>query len=336
MAPTLWGWTVFGALILGMLALDLGVFHRRAHAVSVREAAAWTAVWVTLALAFDAGIWLWRGPEPALQFFTGYLIEKALSVDNIFVFLVLFGAFGVPAAYQHRVLFWGVLGALVMRGAFIGLGAWLLAHFHWVVYAFGALLVVTGIRLATRTEVVPDPEESRVLRLARRLLPVTPGYRGERFLAREGGRLLATPLFLVLVMVETTDLVFAVDSIPAIFAVTTDPFLVFTSNVFAILGLRSLYFVLAEGVKRLVYLQYGLATILAFVGVKMLLADVYRVPIAVSLGVVGALLAATVAASLARTRQAAGAAARADVAPAAAAPPRSPREALAAPIPGAR
>jgi tellurite resistance protein TerC len=296
-------WVGFNLLILLLLALDLGVFHRKAHAVSLREAAAWSAVWVALALAFNAVVWWLRGPEPAVQFLTGYLIEKSLSVDNIFVFALLFGFFAVPAAYQHRVLFWGILGALVMRAGFILGGAALLDRFHWVIYVFGAFLILTGIKMALHRGGELHPERNPVLRLAQRWIPVTPGYRQARLFVREGGRWLATPLFLVLLMIESTDLVFAVDSIPAIFAVTNDPFLVYTSNVFAILGLRSLYFLLAGVMGKFAYLKLGLSAVLVFVGAKMTLADLYKVPALVSLLVIAALLAVAVGASLLKSRR---------------------------------
>jgi tellurite resistance protein TerC len=301
MELSIWWWVGFNLFVLAMLALDLGVFHRKAHAVTMREAAVWSAVWVGLALLFNLGILLYAGERPALEFLTGWLIEKSLSVDNIFVFVMLFTYFAVPAQYQHRVLFWGILGALVMRGAFIAAGAWLLAEFHWVIYVFGALLVVTGIKMARRVEGEADVGRNPVLRLARRVLPLTDRYDGQRFWTRVNGRLVATPLFLVLLLVETTDLIFAVDSIPAIFAVTSDPFLVYTSNVFAILGLRSLYFLLAGVVHRFAYLKYGLAAILVFVGGKMLATDLYKVPVGVSLGVIAAILAASIVVSLRRS-----------------------------------
>jgi tellurite resistance protein TerC len=299
---SLWIWVGFNVFVLGMLALDLGVFHRKAHEVSLKEAGGWSAFWVTLALAFNYGIYRFMGAEAGLEFLTGYLIEKALSVDNIFVFELIFSYFRVPSRYQHRVLFWGVIGALVMRGAMIGAGAVLVERFHWVLYLFGAFLVFTAIRMATQTEQAIEPESSPIVRLVRRLMPVTPAYEGQRFFVRQAGeagsRLAATPLFVVLVLVETTDLIFAVDSIPAIFAVTTDPFIVYTSNVFAILGLRALYFLVADVIHKFHYLKLGLSAVLGFVGVKMLLADVYKVPILASLAVIGALLAISVLASL--------------------------------------
>ena len=235
---TLWLWLGFTGFVLAMLALDLGVVNRTAHVVSYREAALWSGVWIGLALAFNVVLYLWRGPDVALQFFTGYVIEKALSVDNIFIVVLIFSTFAVPAAYQHRVLFWGVLGALVMRGALILGGAALVATFHWVLYLFGAFLIVTGLRMARQRGHAVHPDRNPLLRLARRLVPVTADYVGPRFLVWREGRRWATPLLLVLLLVESTDLIFAVDSIPAIFAVTLDPFIVYTSNVFAILGLR--------------------------------------------------------------------------------------------------
>lgn len=295
-------WIGFNLFVLAMLALDLGVFHRQAHVVSVKEASLWSALWVALALVFNLGVYRWMGPEAGLEFLTGYLIEKALSVDNIFVFVLVFSYFNVPAKYQHRVLFWGILGALVMRGVMIAAGAALIVKFHWIIYVFGAFLVVTGIRMATQEERDIEPEANPVIRLVRRLMPITPQYHGQKFFVREevGGRLrrVATPLFVVLVFVETTDLIFAVDSIPAIFAVTQDPFLVYSSNVFAILGLRALYFLLAGVIHQFHYLKLGLSAVLVFVGAKMLLADLYKIPIGISLGVVAALLALSVAASL--------------------------------------
>lgn len=295
--PTLWiGFTLF---VIGMLVVDLGVFHRRAHIVGSREALVWSLVWVSLALAFNAGVWRWFGPEPGMEFLTGYLIEKALSVDNIFVFLVIFTYFAVPAEYQHRVLFWGILGAIVSRVLFILAGAALLQAVHWVIYAFGGLLVITGIRLLRASDHGVHPERNPALALARRLLPVTPGYQGQRFLVRLDGRLFATPLLLVLIVIEATDIVFAIDSIPAIFAVTDDPFIVYTSNIFAILGLRALFFLLAGVMRRFHYLKVGLGLVLVFVGGKMLASDLYKIPTAISLGVVAVLLAGAIVASLA-------------------------------------
>jgi tellurite resistance protein TerC len=297
MADSVWLWIGFHLFVLAMLALDLGVFHRSAHTVSAKEAGVWSVMWIALALIFNAGVYHYSGTQAGLEFLTGYLIEKALSVDNIFVFLLVFSYFHVPTKYQHRVLFWGVLGALLMRGALIAAGAYLIARFHWILYIFGGFLVITAIRLATQREHAIKPEANPVIRLVRRLLPVTNVYHGQRFFVREHARWTATPLFIVLVFVEVTDLVFAVDSIPAIFAVTQKPFLVYTSNVFAILGLRSLYFLLADVVGRFHFLQLGLAVVLGFVGFKMLLVDVFKVPIGISLGVIALLLGGSVLAS---------------------------------------
>ena len=297
-------WVGFTVGVLGVLALDLGVFHRKAHAVTTREAGMWSALWVTLAAGFCAWIYSSMGPQSALEFATGYLVEQALSVDNLFVFILLFGYFRVPEVLQHRVLFWGIIGALVMRGAMIAAGAALIHRFHWIIYVFGAFLVITGIRMALKGDDDIDPTHNPVLRLVRRLVPVTHGYRGQHFFVQEAPtpgaalRRMATPLFVVLVLVETTDLVFAVDSIPAIFGVTRDPFLVYTSNVFAILGLRSLYFLLAGVIERFHFLRYGLSAVLAFVGVKMLASGVHLIPIGISLGVIAALLGGSVVASV--------------------------------------
>jgi tellurite resistance protein TerC len=290
-------WAGFIAFVLAMLAIDLGVFHRKAHEVSLKEAGAWSAVWVALALLFNAGVYAWFGRERALEFTTGYLIEKALAVDNIFVFVIIFTAFAIPAVYQHRVLFWGVLGALVMRAGFILVGGALLQRFHWVLYVFGAILAVTGVKLLFQRHQELHPERNPLVRAFQRLFPVNPHLDGDRFTTVRDGRRFATPLLLALVAVEVTDLVFAVDSIPAIFAITRDPFIVFTSNIFAILGLRSLYFLLAGVITRFVYLKVGLALVLVFVGAKMLLVDVYKVPVLASLGIIAATLGLSVAAS---------------------------------------
>ena len=293
-----WFWVAFNAFVLAMLALDLGVFHRKAHVITPKEAGVWTGVWVSLALVFAGGLHVFAGSEAALTFLTGYVIEEALSVDNIFVIVLIFAYFGIPLKYQHRVLFWGIIGALIMRGTFIGLGTLLITRFHWVLYLFGALLVVTGVRMALKTEEGFDAEESTVARLARRVLPLTSRIDGPHFLTRENGRLLATPLLLVLVLVEVTDLMFAIDSIPAIFSITRDPFLVYTSNIFAVLGLRSLYFLLAHVVEKFYLLRYGLAGILVFIGLKMLGEQYVDVPIGISLAVVASVLALSVIGSL--------------------------------------
>ncbi|MGE5200244.1 MAG: TerC family protein [Rhodospirillaceae bacterium] len=295
---TVWLWGGFTAFVLAMLALDLGVFHRKAHVVRFREALAWSLVWVALALAFNSLIWAWFGPTKGLEFLTGYLIEKALSVDNIFVFLVVFSYFAVPAAYQHRVLFWGILGALVMRAIFIAAGAALITKFHWIIYVFGGVLLLTGVKLFVQRNEHMHPERNPVLRLFRRFVPTVPEFHGQRFTVVKAGRRYATPLLAVLVLVEATDLVFAVDSIPAVFAVTKDPFIVYTSNIFAILGLRAMFFLLAGVMDRFRYLKPGLAAVLVFVGAKMMLTDIYKIPIAASLGVVAGILTLAIVASL--------------------------------------
>jgi tellurite resistance protein TerC len=296
-------WIVFGVLVPAMLVLDLGVFHRKAHAVKVREALLWSAVWITLALLFNLGIYFLLGADKALKFFTGYLVEKSLSVDNLFVFLLVFSYFGVPSIYQHKVLFWGILGALFMRAIFIASGLAILERLHWVIYVFGAFLVYTGIRMSLKKDVKLRPEGNPILRLFRRFLPLSDSYHEGKFLVKEHGRRLATPLLLVLVVVETTDVVFAVDSIPAILAITLNPFIVYTSNVFAILGLRALYFALAGVVQRLYYLHYGLAAILVFLGIKMLSSEFYKIPVSPALGLVLGILLISVFFSLFQPRK---------------------------------
>lgn len=301
----IWVWVGFNLVVLGLLALDLGVFHRRAHAVTVKEAATWSIVWVALSLTFAAGIFITSGSEPGFAFLTGYVIEKSLSVDNIFVFVLLFSFFAVPAELQHRVLFWGVLGALVMRGILIGVGSVLLSEFHWIIYVFGAVLIFSGVRMATAGEHKSiDIEGNLAVRLLRKVIPISNEYDGPKFFTLKNGVRMATPLFLVLVVVETTDLIFAIDSIPAIFSVTKDPFLVYTSNVCAILGLRAMYFLLAGVVEKFHYLSMGLSLILVWVGSKMLLTDLYHVPIPLSLGVIAIILAIAVGASLLRPKPA--------------------------------
>lgn len=291
-------WILFNIFVLAMLALDLGVFHRKAHEVKIKEALVWSAIWIVLALLFNIGVYFWRGPEQALEFFTGYLIEKSLSVDNIFVFLLIFSYFRVDSLYQHKILFWGILGALIMRAIFIAAGVTLIQQFHWVIYVFGAFLVLTGIKMALQKDKEIHPEKNPVLRLFRRFMPTTDHYVQGKFFVKLNGRTVATPLFVVLLVVETTDLIFAVDSIPAILAITLDPFIVYTSNVFAILGLRALYFALAGVMRLFHYLHLGLSLILVFIGVKMLLADVYKIPIVIALSVVAGILIVSVAASV--------------------------------------
>jgi len=303
MSENLWAWVLFNLFVLAMLGLDLGVFHRKAHEVKMKEALTWSAVWIVLALIFNAWVYYSRGPQAGLEFFTGYLIEKALSVDNVFVFFLIFIYFRVPADYQHKVLFWGILGALVMRIIFIAAGIALIQKFHWIIYVFGAFLVITGIKMALTKDKEIHPERNPVLRLFRRWVPVTEEYAGSRFFVQRDGRGWATPLFVTLLLVETTDVIFAVDSIPAILAITEDAYIVYTSNVFAILGLRALYFALAGFMKLFHYLHYGLSLILVFVGTKMLLADVYKIPITWSLAFIAVTLAVSVALSLLRPKR---------------------------------
>ncbi len=300
---TLWPWIGFNALVLALLIFDLGVFHRKAHAVSLKEAALWSVIWITLAMLFNAGIYLFKGSDAAIQFFTGYLVEKSLSVDNIFIFVLLFSAFQVPAAYQHRVLFWGILGALIMRGILIALGVVLLEQVHWIIYLFGAFLIFTGLKMLVQKETEIHPEKNPLLKLARRWLPVTDTYVEERFIVRRAGQWMVTPLLLVLLVVESTDLLFAVDSIPAVFAITRDPFIVYTSNVFAILGLRSLYFLFAGVIDKFHYLKLALAVILCYVGVKMVLTDLYHIPTVLSLAIIAFVLGIAVVASVIRSQQ---------------------------------
>lgn len=305
MTDNLWLWIGFNAFVLLMLALDLGVFHRKAHVVSFKESISWTVVWITLALLFNLGVAHYMGDEKGLEFFTGYVIEKSLSVDNVFVFALLFSYFAVPAIYQHKVLFWGILGALIMRAIMIFLGAALIERFAWIIYVFGAFLILTGIKMIVKREEEIHPERNPLVRWFKKLMPVTNDYRGDRFFVRENGVRMATPLFVVLLLVEFSDLIFAVDSIPAIFAVTKDPFIVYTSNVFAILGLRSLYFALAGVMDKFHYLKIGLGVVLSFVGVKMLLGHTeWKIDTHVSLGVIVTVLAASVIVSLLRPRSA--------------------------------
>lgn len=283
-------WILFNLFVLAMLALDLGVFHRKSHEVSVREALTWTCVWITLAMLFNLFIYYYFDQAKALEFFTGYVIEKSLSVDNIFVIILIFSYFKVPPAYQHKVLFWGILGALVMRIVFILTGVELIHRFHWLIYIFGGFLIFTGIRMLTSGDIKIEPEKNPVVRLARKVFPVTTSFEGDRFFIKKEGKNWATPLFLVVILIETTDLIFAVDSIPAILAISDDPFIVYTSNVFAILGLRSLYFALAGIEQYFRYLKYGLSAILVFVGTKMCMSDFFKIPTEVSLILIGFIL----------------------------------------------
>lgn len=292
-------WVIFSVIVAGMLALDLGVFSRKPHEIKFREALTWTVVWVSLAMIFNAWIYFEFGSQKALEFLTGYLVEEALSVDNIFVFIILLSSFAVPKVYQHRVLFWGVIGAIVMRAIFIGVGIALISRFHWVMYVFGGILIFTGIKLLLQDDDhEPHPEKNPIYKLARRVMPAVSDYHGGNFTIVQNGKRYATPLLLVLLAIEATDVVFAVDSIPAVFAITTDPFIVYTSNIFAILGLRSMYFLLAGVIDKFHYLKIGLALVLLFVGVKMVIVDWYKIQIAVSLGVIGGLLILSVVASM--------------------------------------
>lgn len=295
-------WVGFTAFVVAILALDLGIFHRRPHAIGLREAGLWTIGWVSLALLFNLGVFYFAGSERGLEFTAGYLVELALSVDNMFVFALIFAAFAVPPAYQHRVLFWGILGALVMRFVFIMLGAQLLHSVHWIIYVFGGFLILTGIKILFKREEEVDLSRNVALRLFRRFVPTTHEYHEQRFTIIRNGRRYATPLLAVLVLVEATDLVFALDSVPAVFAITSEPFIVFTSNVFAILGLRSLYFLLAGVMDRFHYLKVGLGAVLIFVGAKMALTDIYAIPVGVSLGVIVLVLGTSIVASLLRPR----------------------------------
>ncbi len=304
MTDNLWLWIGFNAFVLVMLALDLGVFHRKAHVVTFKESITWTVVWVALALLFNLGVAHYLGEQKGLEFFTGYVIEKSLSVDNVFVFALLFSYFAVPPLYQHKVLFWGILGALVMRAIMIFVGAALIEKFTWIIYVFGAFLILTGIKMIVKREQEIHPERNPLVRWFKKFMPVTNDYRGDKMFVRENGIRMATPLFVVLLLVEFSDLIFAVDSIPAIFAVTKDPFIVYTSNVFAILGLRSLYFALAGVMDKFHYLKIGLGVVLSFVGVKMLLGHTpWKIDTHVSLGVIVGVLALSIIVSLLRPKK---------------------------------
>jgi len=291
-------WILFNAFVLLMLALDLGVFHRKTHEVSLKEALTWTLIWVFLALVFNAIIFYWKGRQQALEFFTGYLVEKALSIDNIFVFIVIFTYFQIPSKYQHKVLFWGVFGALLMRVIFIFAGVALIEKFHFTIYIFGALLVYTGYKMFYHNNAKIEPDKNPLIRFFKKVMPVTPNLQEDNFFIKLNGKRYATPLFLVLILIETTDLIFAVDSITAILAITQDQFIVYTSNVFAILGLRSLYFALAGVVHRFWLLSFGLATVLVFVGIKMLISDLYKIPIEWSLIFIATIITGSIFLSL--------------------------------------
>ena len=291
-------WVGFNLFVVLMLVLDLGVFHRKEHEVKIKEALIWTCVWITLALIFNYGIYYFQGKEKALQFLSGYLIEKSLSVDNIFVFILIFSYFNVPSLYQHKVLFWGIIGALVMRVIFIFAGVALINQFHWVIYIFAAFLVFTGIKMLLQDEQKIDPDKNPVVRLFKKMFLVTDSFHGNKFFVTLNAKTFATPLFIVVLMVEVADLIFAVDSIPAILAISQDPFIVYTSNVFAILGLRSLYFALAGMHKSFRYLKFGLSAILIFVGIKMFLSSIYPIPILIALIIIAVILITSIIASL--------------------------------------
>jgi tellurite resistance protein TerC len=291
-------WVGFNLLVVFMLAIDLGLIHRSLKEITMKEGLVWSAIWIVVALVFNVGIYYWRGSEVAVQFFTGYVIERSLSVDNIFVFLLIFSYFQVPGRFQYKVLIWGILGALVLRGIFILLGTFLIAKFHWIIYLFGAFLVITGIKMGFGKDKKIEPERNPMLRLLRKFLPISSGYDDGKFFVRKNGKLFGSPLLVVLIVIESTDVVFAVDSIPAIFAITLDPFIVYTSNVFAILGLRALYFAMAGMMKLFYYLKYALGIILAFVGVKMLVSGLLEIPTPIALGVIGGIFAVSIVLSL--------------------------------------
>ncbi len=298
MQPNAWWWIGFVGFILLLLVVDLRVFHHEAHEVKPREAAIWSAVWITIALLFNGFVYLEFGRVAATEFFTGYIIEKSLSVDNLFVFVLIFSYFNVPLRHQHRILFWGIIGALLMRAGLIGIGAFLIERFSWIMYVFGGFLLYTGIRMAVETETTVEVEANPIIKLLRRWFPITDKYHDQKFVIKEGGRWVVTPLLVVLLLIESTDLVFALDSIPAIFAVTRETFIVFTSNIFAILGLRALYFLLATVIDKFHMLKYGLAVVLGFIGIKMIIEHWYKIDTVVSLVIVGLVLTASVVASL--------------------------------------
>lgn len=302
MSDKIISWILFNILIFFLLALDLGVFHRKAHIIKVKEALIWSAFWIILALIFNLGIYFWQGKEKALEFLTGYLIEKSLSVDNIFVFYLIFSYFSVPSLYQHKVLFWGIVGAVIMRFIFILTGVALIEKFHFLIYIFGIFLTITGIKIGLKKEKEINPEKNPILKLFKRFLPITENYKGGKFFLKRDKKVFATPLFIVLLVVETTDVVFAVDSIPAIFAITLDPFIIYTSNIFAILGLRALYFALAGIIGLFCYLHYGLGFIIVFVGIKMLISDFYKIPISLALGVIAITLIISIIVSILRKK----------------------------------
>jgi tellurite resistance protein TerC len=298
MIATVYVWIGFIAFVLLMLALDLGIFHRKSHEVKIKEALIWSAVWISIAMVFNYGIYVYMGEVKAIEFLTGYVIEKSLSIDNLFVFIMIFSYFNVDKKYQHKVLFWGIIGALIMRSIFIFAGVALINKFHWIIYIFGAFLIFTGVKMLFQKDEKMDPNKNPLVRLFKRFYPVTDTMRGDRFFVKINAKTFATPLFVVLLLVEFTDLIFAVDSIPAIMAITSDPFIIFTSNVFAILGLRALYFALAGITQYFHYIKYGLSAILVFVGLKMVMVDFYKIPVMISLFTILGILVISVVASL--------------------------------------
>jgi tellurite resistance protein TerC len=306
MSHTILVWTLFNLFILALLALDLGVFHRKTHVVSLREALVWSVIWIVVAFLFNGLVYFWRGPQAATEFLAGYLIERSLSIDNLFVFVLIFSYFRVPDEYQHKILFWGILGALVMRALFIATGVALIHKFHWIIYVFGVFLIITGVRIAIEKGKEIHPERNPVLRMFKRIMPLVHLFHGDKFFVRLDGRLFATPMFVVLLMVETTDVIFAMDSIPAILAITYDPFIVYSSNVFAILGLRATYFALAGIMRLFRYIHFGIAAILVFVGVKMVVTDIYKIPVGIALGVIAVILALSIVVSLIQTARTKG------------------------------
>jgi tellurite resistance protein TerC len=303
MSGETWMWIGFNAVVVILLILDLKVFHRKSHAIGVKEALLWSAFWIALSLLFNLGIYFWQGSDQALEFVTAYVVEKSLSVDNLFVFLLIFSYFAVPAPYQHKVLFWGILGAIVMRLVFILAGITLIEHFSWALYILGSILIIAAIRMAVRRDASVDPEKNPVVRLLRRIIPVTEGYEGDKFFVRRAGLWVGTPLLVVVVFVESTDIVFAVDSVPAVLGITTDTFIAYSSNVCAILGLRALYFALAGVIDKFKYLSYGLVIVLLFIGVKLLIANAYEMPVEYALGFVAVVLLLSVLASMREARR---------------------------------
>ena len=302
MEITIYHWIVFLVFLVLMLVIDLGVFNKKSHTVSNKEALIWSAVWIILALIFNAGVYWFYGHGKALEFLTGYLLEKSLSVDNLFIFVVLFGYFNVPKEYQHKVLYWGIIGAIIMRGILIVIGTALIVKFHWIIYIFGVFLVITGFKMAFSSDEKVKPDKNPVVILFKKFFPIKPEFVQDKFFVKENLKLFATPLFIVLIIVESTDLIFAFDSIPAILAITQDPFIVFTSNAFAILGLRALYFVFANFVDKFRFLKYGLAIVLVYIGIKMLISGFYQIPTLFSLSFLVVVLAVSVLASLTKKK----------------------------------